>query len=231
MIWLLGNLRGADPLLIIQIMLGVLLGALVGMTIHEWAHNYVAYRMGDRTPVEQGRLTLNPLVHINPMGFLMFVLIGFGVLGSAPINPRRMHNPRWGYLAAVAGGPFSNLLLAILLGIIYRILIAVAPPVVISGQFSLVVFLLGILTFMIYMNLLLFLFNLIPLFPLDGWYIVYALLPPDLAYRWERTAQYSQFIFLGLILISFTNLLPPALDPLNLLISQPLNFLMGLILG
>ncbi len=221
MIFLLGSLRNADPLFILQIMLGVFLGALIGMTVHEWAHNYIAYRMGDRTPAEQGRLTLNPMVHINPMGFLMFVLIGFGVLGSAPINPRRMRNPRWGYLAAVAAGPISNLILAVALGIVFRILIGFNGPQL----------LLGILTFMIYMNLLLFLFNLIPLFPLDGWYIVYALLPPDLAYKWERTAQYSQFVFLALILVSFTNILPPALDPLNLLIRAPMNFLLGLILG
>lgn len=221
MIFLLGSLRNADPLLILQIMLGVFLGALIGMTVHEWAHNYIAYRMGDRTPAEQGRLTLNPMVHINPMGFLMFVLIGFGVLGSAPINPRRMRNPRWGYLAAVAAGPISNLILAVILGIVFRILLAFNAPQL----------LFGILTFMIYMNLLLFLFNLIPLFPLDGWYIVYSLLPPDLAYKWERTAQYSQFVFLALILVSFTNILPPAIDPLNLLIRAPLNFLLGLILG
>ncbi len=221
MIFLLGNLRGADPLFVLQIVLGVLLGALIGMTVHEWAHNYIAYRMGDRTPAEQGRLTLNPMVHINPTGFLMFVLIGFGVLGSAPINPRRMRNPRWGYLAAVAAGPISNLIVAVVLGIIFRIVLGVAPSEL----------LLGLLTFMVYMNLLLFLFNLIPLFPLDGWYIVYALLPPDLAYKWESTAQYSQFIFLGLILVSFTNILPPAIDPLNLLIRAPLNFFLGLILG
>lgn len=221
MIFLLGNLRGADPLFILQIMLGVFLGALIGMTVHEWAHNYIAYRMGDRTPAEQGRLTLNPMVHINPMGFLMFVLIGFGVLGSAPINPRRMRNPRWGYLAAVAAGPISNLIVAVALGIIFRIVLGVAPSEL----------LIGLLTFMVYMNLLLFLFNLIPLFPLDGWYIVYALLPPDLAYKWERTAQYSQFVFLALILVSFTNILPPAIDPLNLLIRAPLNFFLGLILG
>lgn len=221
MIWILGSLRGTDPLVILQLVLGVLMGALIGMTVHEWAHNYIAFRMGDRTPQEQGRLTLNPMVHINPMGFLMFVLIGFGVLGSAPINPRRMRNPRWGYLAAVAAGPISNLLVAIVLGILFRIVLGI-------GTLQL---LLSIVVFMVYMNLLLFLFNLIPLFPLDGWHIVYSLLPPDLAYKWERTAQYSQFIFLALILLSFTRILPPSIDPLNLLIYQPLNFLQALILG
>lgn len=221
MIWILGSLRGADPLVILQLVLGVLMGALIGMTVHEWAHNYIAYRMGDNTPAEQGRLTLNPMVHINPMGFLMFVLIGFGVLGSAPINPRRMRNPRWGYLAAVAAGPISNLLVAIALGLIFRIVLGI-------GTLQL---LMSIVVFMVYMNLLLFLFNLIPLYPLDGWYIVYSLLPPDLAYKWESTAQYSQFIFLALILLSFTNVLPSAIDPLNLLIYRPLSFLQALILG
>src|SRR5690606_41168026 len=102
--------------------LGVLIAVGIGMTIHEFAHNYVAHLMGDYVPAQQGRLTLNPFVHINWVGWLMFALIGFGILGSAPIAADRMRNPRWGYLAAVAAGPVSNLMLAAVFGIIFRIL-------------------------------------------------------------------------------------------------------------
>src|SRR6185436_15049033 len=92
----------------------------IGMTIHEFSHNYVGWRMGDPEPARQGRLTLNPLVHINWIGWIMFALIGFGILGSAPISPYRMpvENRRWRWLAAVAAGPLSNLGLAIIFAII-----------------------------------------------------------------------------------------------------------------
>lgn len=167
---------------------------LVAMTVHEFAHVYVAYRMGDTTGADQGRLTLNPMVHINPIGFLMGVLIGFGFLGSAPINPYRMRNPRWGYLAAVAAGPFSNLLLAILFAIPVRLF-----PTVILGSEILSQF----FTIMIFLNIILALFNIIPLYPLDGWSIAYTLLPPDQARWWQANRQNSYYVFMGLILLSF----------------------------
>lgn len=186
---------------------------LVGMTVHEFAHVYVAYRMGDHTGADQGRLTLNPLVHINPIGFLMGVLIGFGILGSAPINPYRMRNPRWGYFAAVGAGPLSNLVVAVVFGILLRILL---PSLGFGGL------LFNVLFMMVYLNLLLALFNIIPLFPLDGWSIMLALLPPDMARWWQRNQQTSQYLFFGLILLSFVA--PPNLNPLSLLIGAPINF-------
>lgn len=167
---------------------------LIAMTVHEFSHVYVAYRMGDMTGANQGRLTLNPMVHLNPIGFLMGVLIGFGILGSAPINPYRMRNPRWGYLAAVAAGPVSNLLLAV----IFAIPVRLAPQVFLGNNF------LGqLFVQLVNINVVLALFNIIPLFPLDGWTIMYTLLPPDQARWWERNRTNSQYVFMGLILLSF----------------------------
>ncbi len=193
---------------------------LIGMTIHEFAHVYVAYRMGDNTGANQGRLTLNPLVHINPIGFLMGVIIGFGFLGSAPVNPYRMRNPRWGYLAAVAAGPISNLLIAI----VFAIPIRLAPQLFFTSN----TFLFQLFGQIIFLNIILALFNIIPLFPLDGWSIMYSLLPPDQARWWQANQMNSQYVFMLLILLSFIG---GQFNVLGILISQPSIQLFYLLVG
>jgi Zn-dependent protease len=201
-------------------MLGILLAVLVGMTVHEFAHNLVAHWMGDPTPSRQRRLTLNPLVHIYWPGFLMFVIIGFGPLGAAPINHNLMRNPRWGKLFAVAAGPISNLLIAAVGGIIWQVMGIYWWDHTLIGD---------LLYMMVLFNVLLFIFNLLPLFPLDGWHITLALLPPDQAYAWQRNAQTTSYIFFGLILLSFANI--PGIDPFGLIIGKPLEVIVELLLG
>jgi Zn-dependent protease len=198
---------------------------LIAMTVHEFAHCYVADLMGDPTPRSMGRLTLNPFVHINWIGFLMFVLVGFGILGQAPISPWRMRNPRWGGLAAVAAGPLSNLLLAIIFAIPLRLLI----PAYTTGA-NVPEFVINLLYTSVSFNILLCLFNLIPLFPIDGWRIVLALLPPDLADWWQRNQQISYYVFIGLILLSFVHVrgIP---DIFGTLIGGPTDSLTRLLLG
>ncbi len=203
--------------------LGVLIAVGIGMTIHEFAHNYVAHLMGDYVPAQQGRLTLNPLVHINWVGWLMFALIGFGILGSAPIAAHRMRNPRWGYLAAVAAGPVSNLMLAAVFGIIFRIL----SPMFLTSDIML--FIGQTLYYIVFFNVLLFMFNILPFFPLDGWHMVYALLPPDQARVWgsPQWQQYSQFAFFALILLSFTRIR----NIFGMLIGGPTSAITQILLG
>jgi Zn-dependent protease len=200
---LFGNLSLPD-------LLARLIALGIGMTFHEFAHNYVGYVMGDPTPKRLGRLTLNPFVHINWIGWLMFAIIGFGILGSAPISPYNMplENRRWRWLAAVAAGPVSNLLLAVVFAIPVRLL---QNTTVFDNQFVSLLF-----TEIIYLNIILCLFNFIPLFPLDGWQIVLSLLPPDLAQTWQRHQQTSQYVFFALIIASFVGL-----PILSILISQP----------
>lgn len=214
-------LRNLTP----ELLIANLIVLLVGMTFHEFAHNYVAWRMGDPEPARSGRLTLNPLVHINWIGFLMFAVIGFGILGQAPISPYRMpvQNRRWRWLAAVAAGPLSNLLLAVIMAILIRI-------VGYRTIFGLPEVLQLIVLNMVYLNVLLFVFNLIPLFPIDGWQIVYALLPPDLAETWARHATTTQYIFFGLLILSFVNI-PGIPNVFGILISQPTQQILQLLLG
>lgn len=199
--------------------IGTLVAVLIGMTVHEFAHNYIAHLMGDPNPKRQGRLTLDPSVHIYWPGFIMFVLIGFGILGTAPISASRMRNPRWGYFAAVAAGPISNLLLAIVFGIAFRI---VEPN---FTQPDLFYFMWALVSF----NALLFIFNLLPLFPLDGWHMVFTALPYEQARWWQRNAMTTQYIFLGLILLSFLPL--SGLNIFGTLIGEPHSALMQVLIG
>lgn len=203
--------------LTVELAIGILIAVLLGMTIHEFAHNYVAHLMGDPVPKREGRLTLDPSVHIYWPGFIMFVLIGFGILGMAPIAAHRMRNPRWGFLAAVAAGPLSNLLVAIVAAIIFRITNSFLP-----NPINLIIYMI------IFWNVLLFIFNLLPLFPIDGWHIVLALLPPDLARTWQMNAQTTQYIFLGLILLSFLPGL--GINILGALISEPTFFIINILI-
>lgn len=207
----------------------------IGMTIHEFAHNYIGYRMGDPTPKRLGRLTLNPFVHINWIGWLMFAVFGFGILGSAPINPYNMprENRRWRWFAAVAAGPVSNLLIAIVFAIILRLLFAFGVynqfDIILAqtSEFDLARLPLFIIVQTILLNIVLCLFNLIPLYPIDGWQIVYCLLPPDLALQWERYQQITFYLFIVLIILSIAGIF----NVLGMLIMQPAIRLFALLVG
>ena len=207
-----------------ELLIANLIALGLGMTIHEFAHNYVGWKMGDPEPARQGRLTLNPLVHINWIGWLMFAILGFGILGSAPISWTRMprENRRWRWLAAVGAGPFSNLLLATVVALIVRI---IGIETLLNSNL-----LVTILVQTISLNVLLFVFNLIPLFPIDGWNILWALLPADLAIVWERHRQTTYYIFIGVLLLSFVSIrgIP---NIFGLLVGQPSSAITRLLLG
>ncbi len=173
---------GQDPTVIII----AILVLVIAITVHEFAHAKFADLAGDPTPAYYGRVTLNPLKHLDPFGTMMMVFTvinGFGIGWGRPVlvDPRKMRNPRWDHFVSVAAGPVSNLLQAVIFAAIFRFFgMSGALPA------EVVVFLLLGVT----INISLFLFNLLPIGPLDGHWLVGAFLPDrirDKWYLWNRT--------------------------------------------
>lgn len=168
---------------------------LFSITIHEVSHGYMAYYLGDSTAKDEGRLTLNPLAHLDLFGsiilpiFLILLFgVGFGYAKPVPINPYNFRDQKWGTLKVSIAGPLSNFSTALIFGLIIRFF---ALPQSLSVLFGIIVI----------FNFALGLFNLIPLYPLDGSHIFFALLPE----RWQNIKiflqQYGLFILLLLIYI------------------------------
>jgi Zn-dependent protease len=162
---------------------------IISLTIHEFAHALAADKLGDSTPRYMGRLTLNPMAHLDPMGSLMILLLGFGWGKPVMVNSQNFKNPRKDSSIVAFAGPLSNILLAALLSIIFHF----AP-------FN--AFVASLLHVLILFNLRLAFFNLLPVHPLDGFNVVYGLLPLNLAWQWQDTARYGIFILLILIATS-----------------------------
>ena len=162
---------------------------LITITIHEFAHALVADRLGDPTPRLAGRLTLNPISHIDPVGFIMLILVRFGWAKPVPINPYNFSDPRKGSLLVSLAGPLSNFLFAWLLAIFLRNF-----PILQEGIW------LEILSYSIWINLALAVFNLIPIPPLDGSHILEYFLPAHQMESYYRIQQYGFLILIAIIL-------------------------------
>lgn len=173
---------------------------LVSISFHEYAHAWMADRLGDPSARYLGRLTLNPLKHFNIFGFLMMILVGFGWATPVPVNPNNFKNPSRGMLATALAGPIANLTLAIASSLIYALLYQIIVLVGISSDFQ--VELLGnvftLLLYLIYMNIGLAVFNLIPVYPLDGSRVLGYFLPTQ--YH-DFMLKYGQYVQIGFVLI------------------------------
>jgi Zn-dependent protease len=170
---------------------------IIAFTVHEFAHAYVADSLGDSTPREAGRLTLNPLVHLDLFGSLLLIVSGFGWARATPINPTVLRQrTRYGLLWVSLVGPLSNLALAILAAIPIRLgLVKVIISTGILPTFGEFLYIFS------FLNIVLAIFNLIPLPPLDGEKIVTSLLPDSVEQVYAKIRPYGVYLMLFLVLI------------------------------
>lgn len=168
---------------------------LLALTIHECAHALAAFKLGDDTAKNAGRLTLNPLVHLDLIGTIMLFLIQLGWAKPVPVNPHNFRNPRTGMFWVALAGPASNLILAAVLGIFFRQMDAAAA----EGAF--LAYARIMLRYGIFINLILAFFNLIPIPPLDGSKILFAFIPSQYDKFVFAFSRYGPYILLLIILV------------------------------
>jgi Zn-dependent protease len=171
---------------------------LFALTVHEWSHGYTAMRLGDPTARLLGRLTLNPIAHLDPLGTILLLLPPhFGWAKPVPVDARYLRNPRRDMLWIALAGPVSNVILATLFGTALRLLplreMQASGPV---GSATVTM-----LAMSVQLNLLLAAFNMIPIFPLDGSRVLTGLLPPVQAERYRAFDAYGPMLILGLVLV------------------------------
>ncbi|MGI6588526.1 MAG: site-2 protease family protein [Peptococcia bacterium] len=184
---------------------------LLALSVHEFAHGYVAYKLGDPTPKYQGRLTLNPLAHLDFIGTLMLIIAHFGWAKPVMVNPANFRvNQEKGMLYVALAGPLSNILVALIAGILYNLLI----------KFQVADFWILLVFYLLFIDISLAVFNLIPIPPLDGSKVLAGLLPSHKQGIIYQLEAYGPFI---LILLIITNVIGKILGPL---VNGLFNFIM-----
>lgn len=207
---------------IIQELSIFLLPLLLGITLHEVAHGYVAYLLGDPTAKQAGRLTLNPIKHLDPLGLIVLLLTRkIGWAKPVPINPSYFKNFKKGLLLVSLAGPGANFLLAIFFWLIIKLIVFINPnpTTFLSLYFFKPLYLIS--SAGVIVNIILGIFNLIPIPPLDGSKIIAYFLPENIVYKYFSLEKYGLFI---LIILVFTGLL-------NKFLNIILNFIYFYILG
>ena len=198
----------SDPISFVVIAIGL----IISVTIHEFAHAFVADKLGDPTPRYQGRVTLDPRAHLDPLGTLAILLIGFGWGRAVEFDPFNLKDPKKDTALIALAGPASNIILATVLSILI-------------GVFNLSGVVISVMMPIIFINVMLAIFNLVPVYPLDGSKILQAILPKETALEYELFMnRYSNLVLIALILPLFNSR-----SAISHLILPIINFVVGIL--
>lgn len=197
------------------------IAVIYALTIHEFFHAWTANRLGDSTARLQGRLTLNPIAHIDPVGAICFIIAHFGWGKPVPVNPNNFMHPRRDDVLVSAAGPLSNLASAFIFGLFFQILFKFI------GTANFIIDFYNVLIALVEINLLLAIFNFIPLYPLDGSHILKGFLPRHMLEGYEKFCRYSPAVLLGLIFLGNFAHIPV----LSYIIVPPMLFLRHIFLS
>ena len=192
-----------DFMMILVNILASLVVIFLIMPFHEWAHAFVAYKLGDTGMKYRGRLTLNPIEHIDPIGALMIIFLGFGWAKPVPIDDRNFKNPKVGMGISALAGPLANFLAAFVGGFIYCGLLFFFPEFMYFnkiGQYITLFF-----SYYIFLNVTLAVFNLVPIPPLDGSKILFMFLPDNVV---RALYKYERFFYIAIIALLWSGFIP-----------------------
>ena len=210
------DLLTSNPAEFVRLLFIVVVGLIIAITVHEFSHAYVAYRLGDDTARRKGRVSFNPLVHLDPMGTLLLFIAGFGWGKPVPVNTSYLRPPiRWSMAAVSVSGVFANLLIATLVALPVRLGLPGNDMIM------------TLLMYTVHINVILAIFNLIPIPPLDGFNIVSSILPRSVLSPLAPAIRYSPFILLAVIVVD--NFFPTNI--FGTVIGWPVNRITGALLG
>ena len=215
------NLLFSDPFRFLVDVVAMSTALLVGITFHEFAHAYAANRQGDLTATRMGRLTLNPKAHLDPAGTLMLLIAGFGWGKPVPVNPYALRSGRRGMAIVSVAGPVANLLLVIAFALLFQLgVLEVGVSLTALRAFDVTAWVTIIATYSVILNLILAVFNLLPIPPLDGGGILAGIAPRvalPVVSTLQRVGPPLLLIAVLLTLVSDVNVLGPLFTPVNAL--------------
>lgn len=220
MLSIISYLRNGEYLLAVISILSSCFVVFCCLPVHELAHGYIAYKLGDDTAKKQGRLTFNPFAHLNPIGTIMIFLFGIGYARPVPVNPNRFKNPKGGMALVAIAGPLSNLLMAFVFNFVY---VALAANFNMTGFIGAVMY---FFYFAAWVNITLAVFNLFPIPPLDGSKVLAALLPNRI---YNKYMMYERYIMIALFVLLFTGVLDKPISIVSGFFMRLISYLPALI--